>query len=48
MNRCSIWNRSIFVWSLWLQPFKSYDFSSRVMHEEKKMVIGNMQLQTAL
>ena len=25
MNRCSMWNRSVSVLSLWLQPFKSYD-----------------------
>ena len=48
MNRCSIWNRSVSVLSLWLQLFKSYDHFSRVMHEERKMVIDSMQLQTAL
>ena len=48
MNRCSIWNRSVSVLSLWLQPFKSYDPFPRVMREEKKMAIGNIQLQTAL
>ena len=48
MNRCSIWNRLVSVLILWLQPFKSYDPFSRVMYEERRMVIGNMQLQTAL
>ena len=36
MNRCSMWNRSVSVLSLWLQPFKSYDLFSRVMCEERK------------
>ena len=48
MNRCSIWNRLVSVLSLWLEPFKSYDAFSGVMYEEWRMVIGNMQLQTAL
>ena len=48
MNRCPIWNRLVSVLSLWLQLFKSYDPFSGVMHEERKMVIGKMQLQTAL
>ena len=48
MNHCSIWNRSVSVLSLWQQTFKNYDFLSRVMYEERKMVIGNMQLQAAL
>ena len=48
MNRCSIWNRSVFALSLWLQLFKSYDPFSGVMYEERKTVIGTMQLQTAL
>ena len=46
MNRCSVWNRSVFVLNLSQKPFKSYDLLSRVMHEERKeMVAGNMQLQ---
>ena len=44
MNRCSIWDRLVSVLSLCKQPFKSYDLLSRVMHEERKPVIGNMQL----
>ena len=44
MNRCSIWNRLVFVLSLWLQLFKSYNPFSGVVYEERKMVIGNMQL----
>ena len=48
MNRCSIWNRLVYVLSLWQQSFKNYDLSSTVMYEERKMVIGNMQLQTVL
>ena len=44
MNRCSIWNRLVSVLSLWLQPFKSYDPFSGVMYEERRVVIGNMQL----
>ena len=42
-----MWNRLVSVLSLWLQPFKSYDPFSRVMPEERKMAIGNIQLQTA-
>ena len=48
MNRCSIWNRLVSVLSLWQQSFNNYELISRVMHEEMKMVIGNIQLQTAL
>ena len=48
MNRCSIWNRLVFVLNLCQQAFKSYDLLLRVMHEERKMVVADMQLQTAL
>ena len=48
MNRCSMWNILVSVLSLWLQPFKRYDHFSTVMREERKMAIGNIQLQTAL
>ena len=47
MNHCFIWNRSVSGLSLCKQPFKSYNLS-RGMHKEKKLMIGNMQLQTAL
>ena len=48
MNRCSIWNRLVFVLNLCEQALKSYGILSRVMHEEREMVVGDMQLQTAL
>ena len=43
----TIWNRLAFVLNLCQQAFKSYGLS-RDMHEEREMVAGNMQLQTAL
>ena len=52
MNRCSIWNRLVFVLNLCLQALKSYGLLSRVMHEERKerrkMMVDDMQLQTVL
>ena len=48
MNRCSIWYRLVFVLNLCLQAFKSYGLLFRGMHEERKMMVGDMQLQTAL
>ena len=48
MNRCSIWNRLVFVLNPCPQAFKSYGLLFRVIREEKKMIIGNMQLKTVL
>ena len=48
MNRCSIWNTLAFVLNLYQLAFKSYGLIFRVTHEERKMVVGDMQLQTAL
>ena len=47
MNRCSIWYRLVFVLNLCLQAFKSYGLLFRGMHEKRKMMVGDMQLQTA-
>ena len=47
MNRCSIWNRLVFVLNLYQQAFKSYGLLSRVLHKERIMMVGNMQLLTA-
>ena len=48
MNHCSIWNRLVFVLNLCLQALKGYGLLYRVMHEERKMMVGDMQLQTDL
>ena len=42
MNRCSIWNRLVFVLNLCLQALRSYGLLSKVMHEERKKMVGNM------
>ena len=46
MNRCSIWNKLVFALNLCLQVIKRYGLLSRVMHEERKKMVGNMQLQS--
>ena len=44
--RSNIWNNSVLVLNLCQQAFKSYGLS-RVMHEERKMVGSDIQLQIA-
>ena len=41
MNRCSIWNRLVFVRNLCLQAFKSYGLLFRVIGEERKIIVGD-------
>ena len=47
MNRCPIWNRLVFVLNLCLKAFKSYGLLFRVIREERKMIVCDMQLKTA-
>ena len=47
MNRCSIWNRLVFVLNLCLKAFKSYGLLFRDIREERKMIVCDMQLKTA-
>ena len=44
MNHCSIWNRSVFVLNPVPAGIQNYGVLSRAMHEEREMVIGNIQL----
>ena len=46
MNRCSIWNRLVFVLNLCLKAFKSYGLLFRDIREERKMIVCDMQIKT--